>query len=303
VGVRAAGLAFLGSGVPEVRSNTGNAYFLGVEVGSVSGAHALPVVSVQGEASFADEAFSGVGVPDSGFVAGHAEVVGVEVGGVGRALAEEGFGVEDEARVAANAGEGAGVPNRRSVAGHAESSCVDVSEAGRAHTCLLGSVINLIGGTGLTSIGLVVPPRGRSAGAPPGGVDSGEVGGADAGLLDCVVDLIGGTGLAKFGLFVEELGGSTPALAFRSRNGVWGAADLEGPSGRGSSRTNTLKQPAVKNVASRTAVEAGALVMAERKSLGAGDEGQHKDDGFLHKIFQIMSTQLVSALNRCNKIY
>lgn len=65
MGVRTAGLALLGSGVPEVRGNAGNAYILFVQERFVGRAAALPVGFVEDEAWSAVKAFLGVGVPHS----------------------------------------------------------------------------------------------------------------------------------------------------------------------------------------------------------------------------------------------
>lgn len=85
--------------------------------------------------------------------------------------------------------------------------------------------------------------------------------------MSSIIDLVGGAAFTEFGLFVEEFRRSTSAFAFRGGNGVRRAADFEGPSGVGSSRTDALEESAVKDVASGAAVEARALVVAQGECL------------------------------------
>lgn len=61
------------------------------------------------------------------------------------------------------------------MAGHTVASGVDVDETGRAHTGLGLSVVDVVGGAGLTLVGVGVPEGRGLADAPAGGVGGGQV--------------------------------------------------------------------------------------------------------------------------------
>jgi len=89
------------------------------------------------------------------------------------------------------------------------------------------SVIDLVGGASVTSVGFFIQPAGRSAGAPSSCIDSWEVRRADASLLVSVIDLVGGACLTEFCLFIEEFGRSTGTFSIRGSNGIWRTADFK----------------------------------------------------------------------------